>query len=240
MAGGALQPGWRLALYPEAAEAGGSFRGLSRQGSGGVYEVDPDRSVNEAARRARAKVRRYCVANGLNRLGTLTYAGEGCWEQGQLRADLGGFWRRLRAGVGEALPYLWVPEWHPGGHGLHVQFAIGRFVRWRLIERAWGHGFVGIKLLGDLPTGSGVRGEARAAAGYMSKYVSKDMDRSDGLNRYDVAQGFQPKSEGLFAPTEAEVIALAAERMGEPPAYVWRSVNEERWLGPSAVWLQWR
>ena len=120
--------GWRLTLYPEAAEAGGSFRGLSRQGRGGSYEVDPDRSVNEAARRAKSKIRHYCVANRLNRLGTLTYRGEGCHEPSQLRADLGGFWRRLRAGVGEVLPYLWVPEWHSGGHGLHAHFAVGRFV----------------------------------------------------------------------------------------------------------------
>jgi len=128
MAGGALQPGWRLALYPEAAEAGGSFRGLSREGRGGLYEVDPERSVNEATMRAKRKVRRYCAANGLNRLGTLTYRGEGCHESGELRRDLSRFWRRLRAGVGEVLPYLWVPEWHSGGHGLHAHFAVGRFV----------------------------------------------------------------------------------------------------------------
>lgn len=237
---GLNRPGWRLALYPEAGEAGGSFRGLRRDCRGGFFEADPDRSVNEATRRARAKVRRYCVANGLNRLGTLTYRGVGCHEPGQLRADLGQFFRRLRSGVDEALPYLWVPEWHAGGHGLHAHFAVGQFVRRGLIDQAWGHGFTHIKLLGNLPVGSGVRGEARAAAGYISKYLSKDMDRSDGLNRYDVAQGFQPKSEGLFAPTESEVVALAVERMGEPPAYIWRSVNEERWLGPSAVWLQWR
>jgi hypothetical protein len=43
---------------------------------------------------------------------------------------------------------------------------------------------------------------SRAAAGYLSKYLSKEMGRSDGLNRYDVGQGFQSKMEGLFAPTE--------------------------------------
>jgi hypothetical protein len=157
-----------------------------------------------------------------------------------LRVDLRRFFRRLRSGVGAALPYVWVPEWHPGGHGLHAHFAVGRFVRKGLIGEAWGQGFTHIKLIGDLPVGSGVRAEARAAAGYLSKYLSKEMDRSGGLNRYDVAQGFQPRMEGLFAPTEEEVTELAVERMGERPAYVWRSINEEGWRGPPAVWLQWR
>ncbi len=39
---------------------------------------------------------------------------------------------------GEAFPYLWVPEWHPGGHGLHLHFAVGRYVRQSLIRDVWG------------------------------------------------------------------------------------------------------
>ena len=75
-----------------------------------------------------------------------------------------------------ALPYVWVPEWHKTGHGLHLHFAVGRFVPRGMIEQAWGHGFVHIKLLGDLPVGSGALAEARQAAGYLSKYVGKSFD----------------------------------------------------------------
>jgi|GEM_PF-4388228 hypothetical protein len=39
---------------------------------------------------------------------------------------------------GESLPYLWVPEWHPGGHGLHLHFAVGRYIKRSAIESAWG------------------------------------------------------------------------------------------------------
>ncbi len=63
------------------------------------------------------------------------------------------------------MPYVWVPEWHKSGHGQHVHFAVGRFVPRRVIEQAWGRGFVHIKLLGDLPVGSGAlgsRGRPRA------------------------------------------------------------------------------
>ena len=94
-----------------------------------------------------------------------------------------------------AFPYLWVPQWHPGGHGLHAHFAVGRFVPRRLIERSWGHGFVHIKLLDGLPVGSGTLGEARLAARYLARYVGRDVEeerRLAGLHRYEVAQGFQP------------------------------------------------
>ncbi len=119
-------------------------------------------------------VRRYCAANRLNRLGTLTYAGEGCHDPGELRADVGSFFKGLRGQLGaKPIPYLWVPEWHPGGHGLHVHFAVGRFIKQSLIREEWGRGHVHIKLLSNLSVGSGALEEARLSARYLSKYVSK-------------------------------------------------------------------
>jgi hypothetical protein len=234
------EPGWRLALFRDAGEAGGSFRatvdGIRREGDG---SGDPERSVAEAVGRARKKVRRYCAANGLNRLGTLTHA-EACFDPHQVRADVGRFFRRMRRGLGgEAFPYVWVPELHPGGHGFHLHFAVGRYVRRGLIEEAWGHGFIWIKLIGNLPTGAGVREEARVAARYLSKYLGKEF-AGGGMNRYDVAQGFQPIAEPITGRTETDVIGEAAERMGGPPDAVWRSCDHEGWMGPPAVSLLWR
>jgi hypothetical protein len=190
---GIAKAGWSLSLYPDAAEAGGSFRSTLEPKRLGIAACDPERVKAEAERRARTKVRRYCAANRLNRLGTLTYAGEGCHDPRRLRADVAAFFRSLRGQLGgRHLPYVWAPEWHPGGHGLHVHFAVGRYIRRSLIERAWGHGFVHIRLLGDLGAGSSVLREARAAARYLSKYVTKDLSSGGGLHRYEVAQGFQP------------------------------------------------
>ena len=238
--------GWYVTVFPTAGEAGGSFSaGVdSVRGSHAVSVPDPVRSAAEAARRARTKTRRYCAANGLNRLGTLTYAGEGCHDPLVLRRDVGGFFRSLRSSLGaNRFPYLWVPEWHKSGHGLHVHFAVGRYVRRGLIEEAWGRGFVHIKLLGDLPVGSGVVAEARAAAGYLSKYVGKTFDtgRMAGLHRYEVAQGFQPEAVPVWGGSEWEAIGRASELMGgEAPETIWRSSEAEGWSGPPALWLQWR
>jgi hypothetical protein len=159
-----------------------------------------------------------------------------------LRADLADFFRRLRASVGEPLPYLWAPEWHPGGHGLHAHFAVGRWVAYRSIKRAWGRGIVNIKLLGDLPTGSGTLGEARLAARYLAKYVGKDLaagGQPSGLHRYEVAQGFQPRGVPIDGRTAGEVLGWAEVFMQAPPERVWRSDDVKDWAGPPAVWASW-
>jgi hypothetical protein len=231
-----------LGLYPGAAEAGGCFVSAARpgQGSGGLTD-DAESSAEQNSARARRSVRRYCAANRLNRLGTLTYRGSGCHDPMRLRRDVGEFFRDLRGAVGgRRFPYLWTDEWHPGGHGLHVHFAAGRFIGRGALERCWTHGFVHIKLIGDLPTGSGALAEARKAAFYLGKYVSKESDaRPTGLHRYEVAQGFQPEKCQLTGRSEEEVTAQAVELMGAQPALIWRSSQAEKWLGPPAVWMSW-
>lgn len=97
-AGWGGRPVWSLVLYPAAGEAGGALVSFSgREGVERSGVADPVRSAQEAARRARGKVRRYCAANRLNRFGTLTYAGEGCHDPVELRGHVAGFFRH--AGV---------------------------------------------------------------------------------------------------------------------------------------------
>jgi hypothetical protein len=235
-----VQDRWSFSLYPQAAEGGGCFvPRFAPEPRGGP--PDPERSLEEAERRARSKLRRYCAANRLNRFGTLTYASS-CRDPWQLRTDVGEFFRALRRELGgKAIPYAWTSEWHPGGHGLHVHFAVGRYVRQRLIRQVWGRGIVHIKLIGDLPVGSGALEEARVAAKYLAKYASKDLaaDRVPGLHRYEVAQGFQPQQVRLAAASEQAVIAAASEEMGGPPSRVWRSSESRGWRAPPAYWCAW-
>ena len=161
-----------------------------------------------------------------------------------LREHTAEFFRSLREGLGgKPLAYVWVPELHKDGVHLHVHFAVGRYVPRGLIESAWGRGWVHIKLLGDLPVGSGTLGEARAAAGYMSKYVAKTFTdpttRVMGLHRYDVAQGFQPEVLRLRGRSADAVIGQASEMFGAAPALRWSSGEVEGWVGPPAIWAQW-
>jgi hypothetical protein len=135
----------------------------------------------------------------------------------------------------------WASEWHPGGHGLHVHFAVGRYVGQRLIQDVWGRGITHIKLIGDLPVGSGALEEARRAAAYLAKYVTKNIadERIPRLHRYEVAQGFQPVKVPLSDDSDRAVIAQASERMGCAPVRMWRSAEQEGWRGAPAYWCAW-
>ena len=68
---------WVVSLHPDAAEAGGSLQHTGARPRPPSSGGGPARAKAEAGRRARTKVRLYCAANRLNRLGTLTYAGAG-------------------------------------------------------------------------------------------------------------------------------------------------------------------
>lgn len=240
--------GWSLSLYPSAGEAGGCFVPSyrpSRSWVHGTPAADPERARSEAARRARGQVRRYCAAHRLNRLGTLTYRGRGCHDPRHLRVDVARFFRSLRSSLGGApFPYLWVPEWHKTDHGLHVHFAVGQFIKRTRIETAWGHGFVHIKRLSDLPVGSTSLHEARRAAGYLSKYVSKSFDPDErghlaGLHRYEVAQGFRPPVTRLTGTSYGATLDAAVQIMGAEPSQSWFSADVEDWKAPPAMWFAW-
>ena len=239
--------GWALSLYPAAAEGGGCF--VSSRRTVPTYVPrgqarDPQRAAQEAARRAKSKLRRYCAANQLNRLGTLTYGPPRCTDPAQVRQHAGLFFRALRADVGgNPMPYVWVPELHKDRVHFHVHFALGRYVPVRVIRSTWGRGHVDIRQLSDLPVGSGAIDEARKAAGYLSKYVTKTFldptTRVPGMHRYDVAQGFAPQSVRLWGRSADYVVGQASEMFGQSPARRWSSADEEAWAGPPAIWAQW-
>jgi hypothetical protein len=205
-------------------------------------EVRKERSREVASRRAASRLRRYAVANRLNRLGTLTYA-ESCTDPRRARADIGDFFRNLREAMGKSFPYVWVPEWHPGGHGLHLHFAVNRFIRHGTIKEAWGRGIVDIRRREPQRLGGGQVDESRQTARYLAKYVRKGMDdesRPKNLHRFDCAQGFRPEVELVHGAKQVDVIEAAADRMGGWPSVVWRSQDmEQGWFGPPALWLQW-
>jgi len=241
-----------LSLCAAAGEGGGSFVSSKprqpRAFTGGPA-ADPARARAEAGRRARGRLRRYCAANRLTRLGTLSYAGDGVHDQREVRQLVALFFRHLRDSLGgDPLPYLWVPEWHKS-HGLHLHFAVGQFIPRSKLEEAWGRGWVHIKLKSArLPAGSKPLAQARANAGYLSKYVSKtfEADEQDpakarlrGLHRFDVAQGFTPKTTRIWASSRAQLIEYASGAMGGAPERTWFSSDEEEWEGPPSLWLQW-
>jgi hypothetical protein len=120
-----------------------------------------------------------------------------------------------------------------------VHFAVGTYVDKGLIDEAWGHGFVEIRRLNaDLQYASSLA-RARVATAYLGKYVAKSFERSAGLHRYEVAQGFQPRRLRFFAETMELALQFCVElRHGAVPQFS-LSDDWEGWQGPPVVWMQW-
>jgi hypothetical protein len=129
--------GWVVGLHPDAGEMSGTFhyRRPNRVCPVPGPAYDSDRCAVEAARRATVRLRRYAVANRLDRLGTATYEGAGLHDERALRRHVAHLFKRLRYDViGEPFPYAWVPEWHKTDHGLHVHFGVDRFIDQQALE----------------------------------------------------------------------------------------------------------
>lgn len=179
-------------------------------------------------------MRRYCVSNRLDRLGTLTYAPEhlpeswvDCWE------DIEDLRRKLYAELGERLPLVFTIERGDGGR-LHVHFAFGRYLPEDLVRRLWGRGFVSLRKLNV--QGTGKRERCRRAAAYVSKYVTKSDNSEAGRDfngrRYSTSHGFGCVRRSTAVGSFAEGIALAHEWVGGAVVWSWSSADDPDWLGP--------
>jgi hypothetical protein len=169
------------------------------------------------------------VHSGLGYLLTLTFRREpltarGVWHEAEL------FVRRLRAVLGESVPYVFVLERGETNGRLHLHVCVGEWysslgvvVRcercvepgwvWRstppgrdrlCLGCLWGHGIVhgpDERLGGDVRA----NGDAKRAAMYVSKYVSKELraELEKGRQLYRVAEGFQPPEERLASSSVA-------------------------------------
>jgi hypothetical protein len=195
---------WCLKVTPAAGEATITHApcAAGRVSGVGTLSSSTERCAPyvSSATRAKGKVRRYCRANRLRFLWTLTYATEPA-TRAEVTAHLRTFFRRLRTVFGR-MPLLVVIERGTTTDRLHVHFAAGRFLSIEGVRRCWPHGFVHVgdprKLAGRVPV--------RRLAAYLSKYVSKQADaeagaeakdRAEGEHRYLVTQGYTPKSWSL-------------------------------------------
>jgi hypothetical protein len=207
---------------------------------------DPADNQARAARRAKTTIRRYCTANNVTVLWTLTYRGDGCHDRERALRDFAHFWRRMRETFGR-MPMVRVPELHPAGHGYHVHFAVNRFLPISEVKRLWPHGDqVDVSFRKRRHRGRhGSSPRGTTLAGYVSKsiagYVSKDLaDVGTGRHSYEVAQGFKPASVRVEVDTLGEALEWAVRHFdGVLPDDWWSSEGYDDWHGPPVVTLRW-
>jgi len=228
---------WTVTAYPAAKEAVVSVQPTERPPrSPSDKPVDHERAEYEARRRATTKVRRLCVENGLDRLWTLTYRVEPAGDE-QVKRDVGVFMEKMR----ERFPrwaYLYVVEHGSKSGRLHAHFATNAFVPKSAVAACWPHGFVDGRRLT-----SGRAGDARAAATYLAKYVSKPdgelRHRRRSGRRYVPGLMLKHTVVRILVRSEHHAEVVLAEMMGGAPNYVWRSCSAEDWRGPPCTVAWW-
>lgn len=251
--------GWKFNSWPGCAEASVSIvtSGSSRA-SFGRNRVKNDDEVAElwqmANGRAGSRSRRFFVLNRLRYMWVLTFA-DARRDRRLVMSEVADFARRLRAlNGGENFPYWYSPELHPGGHGWHVNFFISFRVEHAQVELLWGQGFVWVT---DFTTAlKGPKGEPlgmcrtpreglRRAAHYGCKYAQKDWSPEHvgaANHRYEVAQGFAPKSESqwIVAPIESEQLVGELVPDGEwSNVRRWDSNDDPEWTRPPIRTWRW-
>lgn len=203
-------------------------------------EIDHQNAVR-ALSRAKTNLRRYCTANKLQRMWTLTFADEH-WDPVVVIGKVNRFVGVLRDHLGGAFPYVYVLELHPGGHGYHVHLLLQkRFIDWDRFGYMWGHGVVqysdGNK---SINREVGGRAQARMAASYLVKYASKDWDYGSGRHRYERSQGFNERTvRRLFQTFQEAMYFVVAARGGESPVIHHESYGMPDWTGPPFLWQAW-
>lgn len=199
-------------------------------------QVNKKRSVM----RSRGLLMDYAQEYGLGYLWTLTWApdasGKGQSDWQAMVSQVRRFQERLSETF-PGMPYVIVPEWHPGGYGIHLHMGVGQFIHYSVINALWGHGRT------HSPRAKNLRGKVAPAdcARYLAKYVSKTL----GIAGLQGKRFWRPHGQTVtivrhrFSSTvEAEGYAVAFFG-GELPAETWSSDDAEDWSGPPVTVLDW-
>jgi hypothetical protein len=214
---------WHLCLSPTAGEGtltcceALSLKATgSTSGGGGRSWTTP---IVSHGTRAKGKVRKFCRANGVSFLWTLTYEiARG--TRAEVVRDLRRFYERLQGAYGR-LPCLAVIErGKRGTHRLHVHLGVDRWLNIDVLRDLWGHGHVWV---GDGTKCPGNPGTKRLSR-YLAKYVSKDAaaeelgqaDREKGAHRYLVTQGFTVQAWRRRFHTVGDAQAWLRQAYGVP------------------------
>ena len=234
-----VRRGWHFVSYPAAGEISAVWHsgGHKHEPQESVGQSDPERNKHASASRSVRTLRRYCVANGLNHLWTLTYAPEhlpddiaGVWK------DIESFRRNLHA-AGYHFPVAAVIERGSESGRLHVHLLVAGRQPIEVVRRCWGRGFVQVEPPPKLK-GLSKRARLRLAAAYLTKYVGKDFDASAmGKKRYSTTRGFQPVRRTVYGGLDLwDGLRWMTE--GSTVAHYWQSPDD--FPGPPVmlVWLE--
>jgi hypothetical protein len=209
-------------------------------------ETREGRTVEEAVRRARSRVRRVVRYYSLTYMVTLTFASEGVHDYNRALRLLQDFihdhGELLRFGG----HYVAVPELHPSGHGWHWHVLVHRRFSKTELE-ALRCGWTDYLSRKDMGPSGGARfvridvkrwGSAAAASGYAAKYVGKTFEGAaigKGRRRFLISLGAEVEAQRFIAGSVEDVAAVVREEV--PGAHVIEVPAEDG--RPPIVWAGW-
>ncbi len=167
---------------------------------------------------------------------TLTYRGDGEHDLAVVRRHVERLLSKVRRDLGQSFPYLWVPELHKTGHGIHVHMAVPVWFSQKKLGALWGRGFVWCS---DMkPKGACSFAGSQVAARYLGKYIGKAFEVAEfGRHRYERAQGYEIVCERTIRYDMDDGRDYAELRFGCLPVFEWSSEGDETWRGPPVLVL---
>lgn len=180
-------------------------------------------NLARSIRRSKAQVRRKCMAGGLDHMLTLTYQ-QNVTDLALAFYDLKKFIRFVR----KRLPdwkYLAVPELQKRG-AVHFHLAVRGFQDVRFLRNCWLRvvGAGNIDVQGPKGAGS-VKWKLPKLAGYLTKYITKDLGLGNARQRYRVAEGIEIPSQVFVHrfPRFTDFVAELFDSLGVPVKHHWKA-----------------
>lgn len=229
-----------LTGYPARADAP-----LPEGGAASRVAGDPEEALRRnhlrSVRRTRQLIGDYAQEFRLCYMWTLTYRGAGQHDWTSMVKDVRRFQRRLK-GAYPGLSYVVVPEWHPGGHGIHLHLAVGEFIPWQKMRLLWTDGDRH-PLAGSVNTPRTAKGKQSSGdvARYLAKYISKSISEASISGK----RFYRPHGQDVTLIRYRFGTMVQARRFaiaffdGEMPAQEWESTSMAEWDGPLVAVLDW-
>jgi len=230
-------PRVRVRLAPERSVA--DPLPLKETGQGG--QGDPPRvleNVERSRRRAKGRLRRFAVANHLDRMATLTYSDEYLpASRAEAVRDYHEFVRRLREVYGRRA-LVRVIERGSLRDRRHHHVALGFYIPKAQLAALWGRGFVDVRQFRRRRRDG--RSASRQVASYISAYIDKQPEAGPGEHRYEPTEGFSPRRVTVYGPSADDVYRELIRRMGgEVPGFESWSETWPEYRGPPAAFVSW-
>ena len=204
---------------------GGGKRGMQQNES--LQEL----YQKQASIRAGSRIRELVLANNMKYMWTLTYEREET-DPVVVKNDFKKFIMKLKYRLKDKVPYVAVIEIQEersekaGKDILHIHFATNSRIDIKKVNEAWENGFVFV---------SEFSGELFKIAGYLGKYIKKDIDASQirlkEQKRYLTSRGLlRPLRASVLIPeSEFNNIMSTADAITEFEQGVWMKINARKW-----------